>query len=45
LTDRQVRRIEAGKHATLKSLEILASAHGMSLNQYLNAIARYVHKK
>lgn len=44
LTDRQVRRIEAGEHATLKSLEILAEAHKMGLNQYLNAVASHVHK-
>jgi hypothetical protein len=44
LTDRQVRRIEAGEHATLKSLEILAEAHKMGLNQYLNAVAGHVHK-
>ena len=44
LTDRQVRRIEAGEHVTLKSLEILAKAHGMLLNQYLNEAARHVHE-
>ena len=45
LTDRQVRRIEAGEHVTLKSLELLAKAHKMSLNQYLNAVAVHVDGK
>jgi hypothetical protein len=42
LTDRQVRRIEAGEHATLKSLEILAKAHKMTLNHYLKAVASQI---
>lgn len=40
LSDRQVRRIEGGDHASIKSLEALASAHGLSLGEYLNEISK-----
>lgn len=40
LTERQVRRIEHGEvRATLAALQKLASAHGMSVNRYMEAIA------
>lgn len=42
LDERQVRRIESGQqHATPKSLQSLANAHGMELNDYLNTVAKY----
>jgi hypothetical protein len=45
LTDRQIRRIEAGEqHATTSSLRHLAAAHKMNLQQYLSEIARWVEK-
>jgi hypothetical protein len=42
LDERQVRRIETGGSVTLKSLEALADAHEMELNDYLNAVAEAV---
>lgn len=39
LSDRQLRRIEGGEHTTVKSLERLASAHGLSLGNYLTCLA------
>jgi hypothetical protein len=46
LSERQLRRIEKGEaEATVKSLERLADAHGMSLNGYLNCIAEAIPAK
>ncbi len=39
LSERQVRRIEAGDHTSFDTLKLLADAHGMKLNEYLNNIA------
>lgn len=39
LSDRQVRRIEAGTRTTVEALEHLAAAHGVSLQDYLDQIA------
>lgn len=39
LSDRQVRRIESGQRASLDSLKALASAHGMTVNTYLEKTA------
>lgn len=39
ISDRQLRRIESGEHASLKSMQCLAAAHRMSMNDYLNRIA------
>jgi len=40
LSERQVRRYEHGAHVTLASLRLLAKAHGMELNDYLNELAQ-----
>lgn len=40
LSDRQLRRIEKGEHATFKALEYLAAAHEMTLRDYLAAVAK-----
>lgn len=41
-----MRSIEKGERTvTVKSLERLADAHGMSLNDYLNCIAEAIHEK
>ncbi|MBX9772523.1 MAG: DUF2442 domain-containing protein [Candidatus Obscuribacterales bacterium] len=40
ISDRQLRRIESGEHASARSLEFLAAAHKMSLNNYLSHIAK-----
>lgn len=42
LSDRQVRRIENGEFATLKSIENLANAHGLPLDVYLTSIAKEI---
>jgi len=43
LDERHLRRIESGEqHPTHKSLQILASAHKMNLNKYLNEISEHV---
>jgi Helix-turn-helix len=43
LTERQVRRIEKGEqNTTLKSLNVLAKAHKLSLKNYLNQVAECV---
>lgn len=42
LSERQVRRIESGERPTVGSLSLLAVAHGMELNDYLNAVARTI---
>lgn len=42
LSERQLRRIESGEHASVKSLEYLAQAHKLSLRDYLNAVAEQV---
>jgi hypothetical protein len=39
LSERQVRRIEKGEGTTSEALRLLAAAHGMKLDQYLNAVA------
>lgn len=39
LSERQVRRIEAGERTSFDTLKLLADAHGMKLNEYLNEIA------
>lgn len=45
LSERQVRRIERGARTTIATLERLAKAHGMNLDEYLNAVSRVVEKK
>ena len=44
LSERQVGRIEKGSRPRLDSLEKLAEAHGMKINDYLEAIARKIHE-
>ncbi len=39
LSERQVRRIEAGDRTSFDTLKLLSDAHGMKLNEYLNEIA------
>jgi hypothetical protein len=44
ISERHLRKIETGKQrATTKSLQLLAQAHNLSLNSYLNKLARYAH--
>ena len=43
LSERQVRRIENGERPRVGSLGRRAEAHGMTLNGYLNEIARTIH--
>ena len=43
LSERQVRRIENGERPRVRSLGRMAEAHGMTLNGYLNEIARTIH--
>lgn len=40
LTARQVGRIESGRRATLSSLQKLARAHGMAVNEYMDELAK-----
>jgi hypothetical protein len=42
LSDRQVRRIERGESLSYESLNRLAAAHGMKLDEYLNELAKIV---
>jgi hypothetical protein len=42
LSERQLRRIERSGEVSVQSLKLLASAHGMKLNRYLNAVAQKV---
>ncbi len=44
LSDRQVRRIENGEFATLKSLESLADAHGLPIDAYLAGVAKEISR-
>ena len=39
LSERQVRRIESGGRTKVSTLELLARAHGMDLDEYLDAVA------
>lgn len=39
LSERQVRRIEAGEPASVSALRALADAHGMTLDDYLTAVS------
>lgn len=39
LSERQVRRIEKGEGASAEALRLMASAHGMRLDEYLRAVA------
>lgn len=43
LSERQVRRIEAGDPTSFDTLKLLADAHGLKLNEYLNNIASLLH--
>ena len=43
LSARQVRRIEAGHHPRVSSLQRLAAAHGLSVPAYLDQIAETIH--
>jgi hypothetical protein len=40
LTPRQVGRIESGQRATLSALQKLAKSHGMSVNEYMDELAK-----
>ena len=40
LTARQVGRIESGRRATLSALQKLAQSHGMSVNEYMDELAK-----
>jgi hypothetical protein len=40
LTARQVGRIESGRRATLSALRKLAASHGMSVNEYMDELAK-----
>ena len=40
LSERQVRRYEHGARVPLASLKLLAQAHGMELNGYLDELAK-----
>jgi len=42
LTARQVGRIESGQRATLSALQKLAQSHGMSVNAYMEELAKYL---
>ncbi|MGK7931156.1 MAG: helix-turn-helix domain-containing protein [Microcystaceae cyanobacterium] len=42
LSDRQVHRIEKGENTKVETLKLLANAHGMKLNDYLNAVASLI---
>ncbi len=43
LSDRQVRRIEQGEGSTkIDTLKLFAKAHGMEINDYLNAVAEAI---
>lgn len=42
LSERQVRRIETGETVTLAAVDALAAAHGLSPDDYLNAIAERI---
>lgn len=44
ISERQVRRIEHGERATLQSLRLLAEAHKMELNDYLDEIAQLIRR-
>ncbi|MGL4552618.1 MAG: helix-turn-helix domain-containing protein, partial [Gemmataceae bacterium] len=45
ITERQLRRVERGEcRATLAALGSLAKAHGVSVNEYLDAVARGMGK-
>lgn len=44
LSERQVRRIESGERTTAESLELVASACGMELDEFLNEVARLAAK-
>lgn len=45
LSERQVRRIEAGEGLTASALAYLAEAHGMKLDEYLQALAERAHSR
>lgn len=40
LSPRQVGRIESGRRATLSALQELAAAHGMTVNEYMDELAK-----
>jgi transcriptional regulator with XRE-family HTH domain len=40
LTARQMGRIESGERATLSALQKLAGSYGMSVNEYMDELAR-----
>ncbi len=40
LTARQVGRIESGQRATLSALQKLAQSHGMTINEYMDELAK-----
>jgi hypothetical protein len=44
LSDRQIRRIEAGERPSLQTLQLLAKAHKMEVNDYLNEIAKQIKR-
>ena len=39
ISERQVRRIEHGEPGSIESFRLLAAAHGMDVNEYLNKVA------
>ena len=44
LSERQVRRIEKGERTRVRTLEILAQSHGLSLKAYLDSIANILNR-
>lgn len=45
LSERQIRRIEAGERTSFDTFKLLANAHGMNLNDYLDKIALLLRNK
>ncbi len=43
ISDRHLRRVENGEHASIKIIELLATAHGLSVNDYMNKVAEEIH--
>lgn len=39
LSERQIRRYERGTRVPFRALRLMATAHGMELNEYLNELA------